>query len=379
MHNVICEYEIYRLGGNRMKKISLILFLCIIAFSILRAEDKAVIKLVPVYEKTFQDTIVDVVFDTATVNIEKAKAMGWKEEAFNEEERAKGEVTISYPKVVLVGKKGFPVKQKIKFLDRNGKVKKVVSGKGASMIIFSTNGKYILKTLWYDTEADKGGGALLFNNNGDILWEKSKGDFYAVTDNGYTATGFVSPTGASYPFIIYDPLGKKIKEVELPDWGIFDAGICSNGEYFIITYGGNAGFDSTGVMIIGKKGEIIFQRILPGDIIPQRVLSLPDTQFIVISMSGEKIEKEHQIIYIALNNNNWVIKQHITRDFLGVSLFARINSKLYIYSINHGYLIKLNIHPLLKISLIGKLPSGLKLYRGRFYQLQKNSLECFKL
>ena len=102
MHNVICEYEIYRLGGNRMKKISLILFLCIIAFSILRAEDKSVIKLIPVHEKTFQDTIVDVIFDTATVSISEAKAMGWKEEAFNEEERAKGELTISYPCVLFL-------------------------------------------------------------------------------------------------------------------------------------------------------------------------------------------------------------------------------------------------------------------------------------
>ena len=97
MHNVICEYEIYRLGGNRMKKISLILFLCIIAFSILGAEDKSVIKLVPVYEKTFQDTIVDVIFDTATVSISEAKAMGWKEEAFNEEERRRGSLRFLIP------------------------------------------------------------------------------------------------------------------------------------------------------------------------------------------------------------------------------------------------------------------------------------------
>ena len=45
------------------------------------------------YEKTFEDTIVDVIFDTVT--LEEAKAMGWKEEAFSEEEKAKGKDSLS--------------------------------------------------------------------------------------------------------------------------------------------------------------------------------------------------------------------------------------------------------------------------------------------
>ena len=359
-----------------MKKISLILFLCIIAFSILRAEDKSVIKLIPVYEKTFQDTIVDVVFDTATVSISEAKAMGWKEEAFNEEERAKGEVTISYPKVVLVGKKGFPVKQKIKFLDRNGKVKKVVSGKGASMIIFSTNGKYILKTLWYDTEADKGGGALLFNNNGDILWEKSKGDFYAVTDNGYTATGFVSPTGASYPFIIYDPLGKKIKEVELPDWGIFDAGICSNGEYFIITYGGNAGFDSTGVMIIKENGEIwSHYHIKGGNIYSWNVFPFQDQQILIVV--GEKIifvnkqGKDRWVIETA----KWLEGNPPQGDGLQSNVKLRVlKNKQYFYTSGHLLNIDLSKGKIKSSYYIG---NNAKMSYDKIFILNQNKIKGF--
>jgi hypothetical protein len=188
----------------------------------------------------------------------------------------------------------------------------------------------------------------------------------------------VSPEGSWYPFIIYDHSKNKVKEITLPEWGIFDAGIQANGKYFIITYRGKAGFDSTGVLVLKEKGEVVFQKILPGSIIPKDVLPLSDTEFIVISMAGEGVETEHRIIYIALRNNNWVIEQKHTPDFLGFPLFTQISSKPYIYSVDRGYIIELNTQPF-KIVLIEKLPSDLKFFKEKFYQIKENRIECFNL
>uniref|UniRef100_A0A7V3RFZ0 Uncharacterized protein n=1 Tax=candidate division WOR-3 bacterium TaxID=2052148 RepID=A0A7V3RFZ0_UNCW3 len=374
------------LNHKTIKTILTITAVCLISLARAGEKEGSKIELIPVYEKTFDDTIVDVIFDTATVSIEEAKKIGWKEEAFTKEkvfaaeevEKLKRKVKISYPKVIITGEKGYPSKQKIKFLDKNGNIKKVILNDKTSRIIVSTNGKYILKALLYNCDTDSGGGAVLYDNDGNFICEKSKGAFYAVTDNGYIGTGFVSPEGSWYPFIIYGPSKNKVKEITLPEWGIFDAGIQANGKYFIITYRGKAGFDSTGVLVLKEKGEVVFQKILPGSIIPKDVLPLSDTEFIVISMAGEGVETEHRIIYIALRNNNWVIEQKHTPDFLGFPLFTQISSKPYIYSVDRGYIIELNTQPF-KIVLIEKLPSDLKFFKEKFYQIKENRIECFNL
>jgi len=218
-----------------MKKISLILFLCIIAFSILGAEDKSVIKLIPVYEKTFQDTIVDVIFDTATVSISEAKAMGWKEEAFNEEERAKGEATISYPKVVLIGSP-FPIDSKvkgIKFFNSQGNLIKFLKVQKMEGVYISPNSKYILIGKWPDEEHIERQGGKLYNSNGDILTTFNRYFPLAVSDNGYVIAGELQyETEAPGDFVFYDPSGKEIGRVHNPlrndaegwSWAIFEEG-----------------------------------------------------------------------------------------------------------------------------------------------------------
>jgi hypothetical protein len=360
-----------------MRKISVVLFLCIIAFSILRAEDKSVIKLVPVYEKTFQDTIVDVIFDTATVSITKAKAMGWKEEAFNEEERRIGKATISYPKVVILGEKGFPFKQKIKFLDKKGNIRREISGKGATRIVFSTNGKYILKALWYDTEFDSSGGAIFYDNNGNVIWKKSEGAFCAITDNGYTATGFISPEGSSYPFIIYDPLGKKIKEIGLPDWRIFDAGICANGEYFIITYRGKAGFDSTGVIMIKECGKIWSHYIIKGgDIYSWNIFPFKEQQMILMVV-GKKIifiDKKGEIKW-KVEGQKWLEGRPPQGDGLQSSVnLELLKNKLYFYT--NGYILDIDLSGE-KIRSYYYIGNNAKMFYDRIFILKQDIIEGF--
>ena len=334
------------------------------------------IELVPVYEKNFEDTIVDVIFDTATVSLSEAKAMGWKTDLFSATEKTKGKANVAYPRVVLVGERGFPFKQKIKFLDRNGKVKKDVSGKGASRIVFSTNGKHILKALWYDTEFDSGGGGILYDNNGNIIWKKSEGAFYAVTDNGYTATGFVSPTGASYPFIIYNPSGKKIKEVELPDWGIFDAGICANREYFIITYRGKAGFDSTGIMIIKENGKAwSYYLIKGGNIYSWNIFPFQDQQILIVVGKKTIFVNKHGKDKWVIETPKWLEGSPPQGDGMQSNVRLEIlKNKQYFYTA--GHLLRINLSQG-KIEFYYDVGDNAKIFSDRIFTLKRTKIEAF--
>jgi hypothetical protein len=92
------------LNHKTIRTILIITALCLVSLTRAEEKEETKIELIPVYEKTFDDTIVDVIFDTATVSIEEAKKMGWKEEAFSKEERQKLQCSILYPKVIVIGK-----------------------------------------------------------------------------------------------------------------------------------------------------------------------------------------------------------------------------------------------------------------------------------
>ena len=336
------------------------------------------IRLEIIYEKTFEDTIIDAIFDTMTASIEEARGMGWKGEAFNEEDKTDDKVLISYPKVLIVTDRTSPGKKTIKFLNKDGEEKQTIKIREYSKVVTSTKGKYILNTFYYNGDNDTGGGAVLYDNEGNVIWEKSEGAFSTVSDEGYTATGFVSPDGSWYPFQIYDPTGNKVKEITLPDWGVFDAGMCSNENYFIITYRGKAGFDSTGVIIINKNNEILLQKIFPGDIMPKSVFRTSNEKYIIISFPGEKIENKRRIIFLSLKKNDLLVKNDFILNSLGHSLLININNKAYIYSKDYGYLLEINIEDS-KTTKIMKISSGLEFCCRKFYQLRNNKIKLFSL
>ena len=262
-----------------MKKISLILFLCIIAFSILRAEDKSVIKLIPVYEKTFQDSIVDVIFDTATVSITKAKEMGWKDDAFNEEERVKGKATISYPKVVLVSrgkklgyyapatKRSSNTVKEIRFYDRNGTLLNTmeIGKQGREWIHISPNSKYILMSKIPTEYRPNYSGGKLYDYNGNKVWENGGPTPIAVSDEGYTVGANLDwqvPPEPGGSFYIYNPSGKLIKTIANSDKNrsapLF-AKYTSDGEYAVLVFKGTTEPPTT-ITLIKKTGEIMWKK-----------------------------------------------------------------------------------------------------------------------
>jgi len=220
------------------------------------------IKLIPVYEKTFEDTIVDVIFDTVTVTLEEAKAMGWKEEAFSEEEKAKGEVVVAYPKVIFYGVPDSPVKGKVKRIEFWGKednILKVIDVKRDEDVIKSRRENYILirKKIREESPYSKWE---VYTTDGTMVLKKT-GEYGIVpvdiSDDGYLAM-IRYPTFSGGPFgdgFIYDIRGNKIAEIENPiqvDEGWASAEFSDKG----IIFGFSDAYTRSVIKLVDKEGHL---------------------------------------------------------------------------------------------------------------------------
>jgi len=177
-----------------MRKIIILLFFALVLSG---AVEKPSIELKTVYEKTFDDTIVDMIFDTVTVTLEEARAIGWRVELFSAEEKAKGKVTILYPCVLIT-------KDEIRFLDVKGKKKKsikrmiegvkwegkggIFTGKGLIKVRKSKNGEYLAVAI------PRGGSVLGEGIKGDlVMYRKDGKEMWRLADV-YLSDGYVTPS-----------------------------------------------------------------------------------------------------------------------------------------------------------------------------------------
>jgi len=284
-----------------LKRLILTGLVFIIGIGLFGEAKESGIKLITVYEKTFPDTIVDVIFDTVTVSISEAKAMGWKEEFMKIK---KGKVQVVYPKVLFKGRGGSQIPRsiifngEIVFLSREGKVLKRVSVSRDYRLLWSENGRYILKAKDYNEFDESQQGAVLYNWDGKVIWEKNEGIFTAVSNDGYTATGFVSPTGAYYPFIIYDTEGKKVKKLNV-DYKSWTDAVCSFSNKFLIV--GSV----QDLYIYNHNGEIVFQKTLNSWFYPDEVSVLNDSTFILVERRTKLTQRDTFIIvYNFINEDN---------------------------------------------------------------------------
>ena len=194
------------------------------------AEVASELQLTTVFEKTFDEEIVDVIFDTATVSLGEAVVVGWKESAFETDEEAKGKAEIVYPKVLFYGSNEWPNKDfegyintsRIAFCGESGEVEKelrfveVASGKEDEYIVsVSPNEKYISVskfqkmgqggkiTMLFDSE----GNELLFFEEGHIVPPVSQMGFIKYMPPGDFG-------GVIAPICIYDLNKRKVIDYE---------------------------------------------------------------------------------------------------------------------------------------------------------------------
>ncbi|MCX7994435.1 MAG: WD40 repeat domain-containing protein [candidate division WOR-3 bacterium] len=215
-----------------IKTIITILVLCFV--SLVWAEEKGTsqIELIPVYEKTFDDTIVDVIFDTATVSIDEAKRMGWKEEAFSAAEKKSGRGEIFYTKVVI-SKKG--KKKVLKFFDPTGKIKNSIETGEYAEAVISQNGEYIgitTPTKWRG--GDHESKFEMVDAAGRVHWALNglgTGP-YVPSPDGRLIIGSLSVEVEAAPIEIYNKNGllKSIRK----DFAGFWTGFSTDGEFIAL-------------------------------------------------------------------------------------------------------------------------------------------------
>ncbi|MDH5683836.1 MAG: hypothetical protein OEZ20_05170, partial [candidate division WOR-3 bacterium] len=222
---------------NITTTVLLVAILCLISLiGAQEGKEGSEIKLVPVYEKTFAASVVDVIFDTVTVSIEEAKAMGWKEAAITEKDSANREIAISYPKVVIVShgrrlgyyapavKRSSGSVTEIRFYDRKGKLLNVVEiGKLENdewdQIHISPNCKYILISH-IPSETNSGyTGGILYDFTGKKIREIKGPTPIAISDEGYMIAAYLdwqAPPEPGGSFYIYNSEGRLIQTIENP-------------------------------------------------------------------------------------------------------------------------------------------------------------------
>jgi outer membrane protein assembly factor BamB len=218
---------------------------------------KTEIELVPVYEKIFDEPIVGVIFDTATVTLEKAKKMGWKEEGFTVEEKAKEKVNVAYTKVV------FSTSTEAKIYNHEGNLVSNISA-DKERIIASPRGEHILLARRPSDDNLKGGG-VLFQSSGEEVWRKKKGGFFkAVSDDGYVIA-LLDPGWEENPpgdLVYYNPQGRELNRIRNPliemPTGSVSTRFTQDGGYVAIVYSDN--YKRSAIILTRETGEVIWKR-----------------------------------------------------------------------------------------------------------------------
>ncbi|HEC77797.1 MAG TPA: hypothetical protein ENI34_01470 [candidate division WOR-3 bacterium] len=270
-----------------MKQVFLAIIIALMTVGLYGQEPGAVqnepkVRLKVVYEKTFDEEILDVIFDTATVAIEEAKQMGWKEEAFSEEEKAKGKVLVSYPKVVFISRgrriSRLPAERgnsynakELPIYDRDGRVvnKIVLKDYGEEYTRFSPMRKFItVGKMPQEWRPDYSGGTL-YDNNGRIIWEiegPAEPTALAVSDEGYVIAGRVDwmngPPTRGGDFYVYDPRGARIATIENPDkrrLASLLANFSKDGNYALLCFSPEEAQPAVFVLI-SKEGKILWKK-----------------------------------------------------------------------------------------------------------------------
>jgi len=244
-----------------------ILLVCFFIYKSLCSEKN--IELEVIYEKTFDEPVVDVIFDTATVTIEEAKMMGWKNlEGKKDDERIK----IEYPKVIFIPEKISYRKddtqiKEIRFYNKKGElIKKLqveTDWSKREKVVISPNGKYIGISKQPTEDNPENTGGVLYKADGTLIWEKKTKDSpIAVSDEGYVLSGELDwkPEGTDGSFFIYNPEGEKIKTIENPyrkeNIGKGFGKFSNDGKYVILMF---TNYKNSIIQLITKSGDILWE------------------------------------------------------------------------------------------------------------------------
>jgi hypothetical protein len=336
-----------------MKNVLISIIIALMAMNTwLYAQEKAVqrepkVDLQVVYEKIFDEPIVDVILGGAKMILDEAKKIGWREEAFSIKEKTNGKVKIFYPKVVITSRiegidypgepEGEMRAKEIMFYDENGKLTKTVSA--GHRLLRSENGQYLVVANLFGDGYDKEGnyiyhpgGGVIYNWNGDEIAKIPSGRILQVSDNGYVLGEWV----------VYDSLGKETGRLEpnISEEYLNAEAICSrmsqNGEY-VVTVLSMFGPKKALYILWDKTSRILWKKEFPFEITGSMPLSHS-----LIENVGITGKAKGSLIMIDWDGELlWNIKKPTGGSYR--SKFSQDNKKVFMISTN-GYVFSLDAH-----------------------------------
>jgi hypothetical protein len=179
------------------------------------------------WEKEFDEEVVDVIFGEAEMTVEEARTLGFKGW---EQRKTTDIVKVQYPKVLMVQDENNqgrePHVKLMKFLDEKGNIKKelpiqryIPGEQSPADINVSENKKYLCITSvkkWSEVGEALDGESVILNTDGDILWKtKHSLSSVKVSPNGQYVIGAEIDWGG-YPLQIFYRNGL-VREIKKDD------------------------------------------------------------------------------------------------------------------------------------------------------------------
>ncbi len=257
------------------KKIILIVLL-VLSLASPAQESSSEFELDTIFERKLDEIIVDAIFDTATISIETAKSLGWKD-TYLEQLGSKDMVKVEYPKIIKISKRGTDVEyyapvvknssyyvSEIEFYDRDERKLNSIQPETNTEIYSSAYNKYILIGKIPAEYKPNFSGGLLYNAKGErILVMKEGPTPMSVSEKGLMGAFSLLSWDPTYkpggPFYLYDKDGNLIKAIKDPnkeDATPFFSEFSPNGNHVVLAFDGKTGKPNYFYIIL-DNGEIV--------------------------------------------------------------------------------------------------------------------------
>lgn len=251
-----------------------------------------------VFEYKFDGLIREVIFDTATMTVKEARALGMKG---LEQRKATEKIKVQYPKVVAAHKGWDDPEGEVIWLDKNYHVKRKIQLGGGTYSTFSQNYVGIDKIL---SRGEKGvvtsSQFCLYDSEGERILEKKFDEYrlFIIANNG-NFTSYQGDEGWGSYLFFYDSKGNLLKKVmpfENEKEYFSPMGVYSkSGKYIVMSFH----FPGAIILFDYKGNEIWRKRLTSGSDTDQLVFS-PDEKYIYTSGSFYSKNEDKEIEYAHL-------------------------------------------------------------------------------
>lgn len=316
-----------------MKKIILImLFLATSVFAQEKkqlpemASEKPNVALEKVWEIKIDEDVQDIVFNEEEISVGEAKAMGFKG---LERLKNRSKIKSFRPKAMIT-------KREIRFLDRDGRIKrkinllKTIPGKQWSKIKKTKNNKYIgiNEVLSYEKEYVKEGKFKMVDIEGDIKWEFEHNftDIVPSPDGSYVLA-MPDPEWGEHPIYLINSKGMK-KEIKKAGVGEAYFPFFSPKGNIISVVVDERNMNKTTLIILNKKGDELWRKEEIGKSIGATV----NKDYIAVVTQDRKTKEITLSLFDLKGNLLWEYK-----PFNGTGGLVFSNDYKYLFSICEMY------------------------------------------